>query len=334
MKNIKKQSFILLIITSIIMIFILKDNFSEIINIIFGMNIRWLLVAIVFIALYWIFKALGMFCIVRKYSNKISFKTILHQTLITQFFNGVTPFSTGGQPMEIYMLKKCNISLAKSTNIVMQNFMVYQVALVLYGIFAVIMNYRYNFFESAVVLRRFVLIGFLINTLVCIVTLVICFSKRVSNFIVNISIKLGTRLKIVKDSNNTLLKWNNRLLEFQESAKLFVDNKSLFLKGFVVNLLALTCYYVIPFFLMLGMGIVNSMTPLSTIISSAYVLIIGSFVPIPGGTGGIEYGFMKFFGNFISGSTLSAMLLIWRFITYYLGMIIGGVVFSFYKGDE
>ncbi|MGN1000590.1 MAG: YbhN family protein [Bacilli bacterium] len=334
MKNIKKQSFILLIITSIIMIFILKDNFREIINIIFGMDIRWLLVAIGFIVLYWVFRALGMFYIVKKHSDKIKFKTIFDQTLITQFFNGVTPFSTGGQPMEIYMLKKCNISLAKSTNIVIQNFIVYQVTLVLYGIFAVIMNYKYNFFESAIFLRRLVLIGFLINTIVCIVTLFVCFSKRLSNFIVNISIKIGTKLRIVKDVDNTLIKWNRRLLEFQESAKLFINNKSLFLKGFIINLLALTCYYVIPFFLILGMGITNTMTPLSAIISSAYVLIIGSFVPIPGGTGGIEYGFLKFFGNFISGSALSAVLLIWRFITYYLGIIIGGVVFSFYKGDE
>ena len=34
-----------------------------------------------------------------KYSLLEAFK----HNIIVQFFNGVTPFSTGGQPMEIYM---------------------------------------------------------------------------------------------------------------------------------------------------------------------------------------------------------------------------------------
>jgi uncharacterized membrane protein YbhN (UPF0104 family) len=68
-------------------------------------------------------------------------------------------------------------------------------------------------------------------------------------------------------------------------------------------------------------------------VSSAFVLIIGNFVPIPGGSGGIEYGFLKFFGIFVTSSILSSGLIVWRFITYYLGIIIGGVALGFFKGD-
>ena len=45
----------------------------------------------------------------------------------------------------------------------------------------------------------------------------------------------------------------------------------------------------------------------------------------------IEYGFTQFFGNFITLSKISAVLLLWRFITYYMGMIIGGAMFSIEK---
>ena len=62
-------------------------------------------------------------------------------------------------------------------------------------------------------------------------------------------------------------------------------------------------------------------------------MLIGSFVPIPGGTGGLEYGFIKFYGFFIFGSTLSAVMIIWRFITYYFGLIVGGIAFNFKRGD-
>ena len=60
-------------------------------------------------------------------------------------------------------------------------------------------------------------------------------------------------------------------------------------------------------------------------------MIMGSFVPTPGGTGGIEYGFMYFFNYLIKGSVLSALMLVWRFITYYGGMIFGGICLLSYR---
>ena len=73
------------------------------------------------------------------------------------------------------------------------------------------------------------------------------------------------------------------------------------------------------------MGDYSSVTPGVGVVTSAYIMIIGSFVPIPGGTGGLEYGFMQFYGNFIKGSVLSAAMLVWRFVTYYFGIILGAI---------
>ena len=74
------------------------------------------------------------------------------------------------------------------------------------------------------------------------------------------------------------------------------------------------------------MGDFTSVTPIKAIIASAYVMLIGSFVPIPGGTGGLEYGFIAFYGNFITGPVLSALMLIWRVVTYYFGLILGAIM--------
>lgn len=334
MKKLKSQSIILVFITAIIMYLLLKDDFPQIVSTILSMKYIYLIIGIVLIVFYWLIKAIALYLISKEYSKTISFKSIFLQTIITQFFNGVTPFSTGGQPMQIYMLNKSKISLAKSTNIVMQEFITYQVALVLYGIFAVLVNYKLEIFNDAVVLKNLVLLGFLINTSICIVMLILSFSKRMSKALFNIVFKVLSKLKFIGNLDSKKEKWNNRLVEFQESAELFKKNKLLFAKCFILNGIALTCYYVIPYFLIIGIEGAMLITPLTAIVASAYTLIIGSFVPIPGGTGGIEYGFLRFFGVFNTGSTLSAILLVWRFITYYLGIIVGGVAFSFYKGDD
>ena len=79
------------------------------------------------------------------------------------------------------------------------------------------------------------------------------------------------------------------------------------------------------------MGNFNAFSAGTAIVTSAYIMIIGSFVPIPGATGGLEFGFVQLYGNFIGGSQLSAMMIVWRFITYYFGMIVGAIALNIKK---
>lgn len=331
-KSIKKNALLLLIVLAIILYFVLKDNFVNIINTLMKADLRWIFIAFIFIILYWLLRAVSLFIITKEYSKKIKFKRIFGLTLITQFFNGITPFSSGGQPMEVYYLSKSGIRASKGTNIIIQNFILYQIALIIHGTIAIGLNYHFHFFKEVAVLKELTLIGFIINTLVGVGLLFISFSTKFNKKVIDLLIWIGHKVKIIKDKEKSIATWKDRLEEFHESAALLTNKKSLFVKGVFYNFVALSIFYVIPLFVIYGMGNFN-INAIETIAASAYVLIIGAFVPIPGGSGGIEYGFMQFFGNFISGSVLSASLLVWRFITYYLGIIVGAIVINFFKGD-
>ena len=87
-----------------------------------------------------------------------------------------------------------------------------------------------------------------------------------------------------------------------------------------------------PYVLSKGMNINISL--LDTIVATAYTMIIGSFIPIPGGTGGIEYGFVFFYSYLIKGNIVNALMLIWRFISYYTGMILASIALSLYRKKE
>lgn len=329
---IKKNSVILVGVLVVILWAVLKDDFTNIINTLAHADLRWILIAIIFILLYYVLRAACLFMLSKEYSKKIKFNKMFQLTLITQFFNGITPFSSGGQPMEVYCLSKLGIRPAKGTNIIIQSFIMYQMALIVHGVIAILLNYNFRFFKEIELLRQLTTIGFVINFLVGIGLLFISFSTKFNRKVISLVIKLCHKLKIVKDIDKTQENWTEKLNDFHESALLLKKKKSLFIKGFIYNFVALAVFYVIPLFVIYGMDSFN-ITVIETIAASAYVLIIGAFVPIPGGSGGIEFGYMQFFGNFISGSILSASLLVWRFITYYLGMIIGAVSLSLFKGD-
>lgn len=337
MKSLKKNSIILLIITVVVLVCVLKDDFGNIVNTLSGANYGWIIIALLCFFVGIGFEAKAYQEIIQGYEYEYTFKKSYRMLLITKFFNGITPFSSGGQPMQIYMLKKDGVRLTKATNIIIQNFIIYQAALVIFGIIAILINNSLKLFTEVTLLKQLVTIGFLINTLVMVGLVVISFSSKFNHFIVNKSISILSKFKLVKDKEKTLAKWREKVDDFHEGAEYLKKNKMLCFRTFIYNMIYLTLNYVMPYFVILALASTSTdATPLKTICASAYVLIMGSFVPIPGASGGIEYGYLRFFGNFITGTLLKASLLIWRTISYYLPMLVGGILFNINtkRGDD
>lgn len=327
-KNIKKNTYIILIITIIVMYFVLRSDFNNIITTLLKVDIKYIILAIIAFFLSLVFKAYISYKTVDD-KEKYSLLEAIKHNVIIQFFNGVTPFSTGGQPMEIYMLTKHKINANRGTMITLQNFIFYQIALVLFGLGAVIYNSIYDIFPKVSILRELVLIGFIVNTLVAVAIILVSISKKFTKKFIELIINILSKFKLIKDKERISQNWNNRLNEFHECAKYLRQKKLLSILGVLFNILSLACLYIIPLFIAYSMGDFTSLNIENTLTASAYVLLMGAFVPIPGGSGGIEYGFLSFYSNFFSKSKVSVVLLIWRFITYYMPMIIGAIAFNF-----
>ncbi len=331
MKNLKLKSILLILITIVVLLVVIKDDLPRILYNLGQARLIFILLGIFFLFLYWFFKALALHGIVYNY-EKIKLREILKIIIITQFFHGITPFASGGQPMQVYMLKKKGIKIAHSTNIIIQNFILYQMALITHGIIAVFLNYKFNFLTNNDVLRNLTILGFSINALVGIVLIIVSFSNKFNRFILKFIIKVCYKFRLVKDKNKTIDKWRRKLNEYHESATLLRENKGIIIKGYLYNICGLLAYYLTPLFVIYSLSI--NINPVIVYVCSAYVTIVGSFVPIPGGSGGIEYSFLQFFGNYISGPVLPAILILWRSITYYFSMIVGGILFTTFKGSD
>ena len=337
MKNTKRNTIILLIICIIVLYFVVKDDFADIMDNLILAN-KWLiLLSVLLIVGYWLLRSLALFLVVRKYKKNIKFKVILHQTLITQFFNGITPFATGGEPMQVYMLKKSGVKVAQATNIIVQEFIMYQMALVLMGVVCLILNFAFDICEVSPFLANLIILGFIINIAIGLVCIFVSFSKKFSKFVVKISLKIGTKLKIIKNVEKTTEVWNEKVEEYNESGTMLKENKKLFFTCVLINFAALFTLYLIPYFVFLSLGYHVGL--MEVIVSSAFILLVGNFVPIPGGSGGIEFAFLEFFKYTLPDTDertaiLKSALIVWRGITYFLGIIVGGVAFGLFKGDD
>lgn len=321
MKKNKKNILIIIILSILVLYLVLKDSFAEKIKYLFSVNPIYLLLAISFIITYWILKGLALYFCVNEFDKDYTKKQSIHLMITTQLFHAITPFASGGQPWQIYKLKKQGISLSKGTNIVIEDFIGYQAALILFGLLAVISNHIFHIIPSDNKLSYLVMFGFIMNSAVIAALFILSFGKTISKNIVNIAIDFLAKIKIIKDKEEKKENTSKFLKDFHKSAKILFNKKDLLFKIVVLNFFALTFQYAVPFILLLGLKIY--INPFYIIITSAYVMLIDSIVPTPGSTGGLEYGFMSFFKNFVKGSKLSIAMVLWRFVTYYFGIIVG-----------
>lgn len=323
---------LIILFTGLVLYFSLKDNYKLVMDTILNINIMWLLLGFILFLCYMFFKSIVMWLMARYFTKSFRFRHSLKLNLETNFFHAITPFASGGQPYEIYSLRKHGMKVVDSTNVSIECFITYQISLVTLGLIAIISNRIFNLYPSDHLLAKLVTIGFIMNLLVIVGLFVLTFASRLSNFLLNLIIKILAKLKIIKDKEKVMTKFSRYLSEFHSGAKILLSNKKRFIVCILIQFMSLVCLYLIPFVLIIGAHI-TYVNPLVVIVTSAYVMLIGAFVPIPGGTGGLEYGFVAFFSNFITGSAVNAIMLVWRFITYYFGMILGAILLSI-KGRE
>ena len=334
MKKYKINIIILVIVAFIVIFFTLKDDFNGAINYLKNMNYLWILVAIAFMLLNILFQSLSQYRFLKEVDHNYKFKSCFKLMCMAMFFNAITPFSSGGQPFEMYLLNKEGIKVSDSLNALIQHFITYQFGLIFTSTIAIILNSIFKILPDSLLLKKIVLIGYFINIIVMGIIIFISRAKKLNTKLFSKIFKFIFNFKFIKNKEEKEKKFLKYLEDFYNSTAIMKNNLKNTLLSFLFNLISLCFLYLIPVFVFYSFHSFK-LNFLESFISSSFTFLIGSFVPIPGATGGLEYGFIDFFKIFIKDSAmLSAGMLLWRLITYYFSMVLGGVILITYRRKE
>ena len=318
----------------IVVFFTLKDDFNGAMNYFKNINYLWILVAILFMMLNIFFQSLSQYRFLKEVKPEYKFSSCFKLMCMAMFFNAITPFSSGGQPFEMYLLNKEGIKVSDSLNALIQNFITYQFGLIFTSTIAIIVNAIFKILPDSLLLQKIVLIGYFVNIIVMGVIIFISRAKKVNTKIFSKIFKFIFHFKFIKNKEEKEEKFLKYLDDFYNSTAMMKNNKKNTILSFIFNLISLCFLYLIPVFVFYSFGHFK-LDFIESFISSSFTFLIGSFVPIPGATGGLEYGFIDFFKVFISNSAmLSAGMLLWRLITYYFSMVLGGIILMTYRRKD
>ena len=327
MKNKKINILIIILLTILVLYFALKDNYKEIIPLLFQANILWLIVGYLFVLGYTFLKSVVTNDLIGSFKEYGLLKTFKLQ-LMTFFFNAITPFSTGGQPFQIYVLNKNNFNLTTSSNIVVQESIIHQIALSFVVTLTFIINFIFNIYDMNFTLILLLVLSFFFNAFIVFLLFALAYGKKIDNKFVKFIINVLYKLKVVKNKDEKINKWEKYIDEFNKASKNLLENKKRFIKLIMINAFAIICLYIVPIFMLFSLKDYQSFNVIDSIVLISFVSIISCYVPLPGGTIGQEYLFTLFFGKYVRVPILSSIMILWRTITYYLPMIVGAIIFN------
>lgn len=310
--------FIALIIITYVIVF-KNYSFKETLDIIAKVDYRYIILAILAMFLKIVAEAINVKYILGVLKEKVSLLKTIKYTFICFFFNGITPAASGGQPMEIYYMKKDNIPVTKSTATLLLELCSYHTVTIIIGIIGTIVNYK--------LLRGIVWIFIISATLKAIAATVLfigLYSKKLSTKLVNLFI---TFMEKIKYSKIDTLKENinNSLQTYHDSAEILKNEKGIFLKSTAIVFIQVMMFYSVSYFIYRSFGL-NSYSYLSLILISSMLLVGTSSIPLPGTVGVSENNFLKVYLLIYGITFLPSAMILYRGVNFYLFMIISFII--------
>jgi len=322
MKN-YKFNLILGIASVVIFVFliILSHGWMDLIHQMKHLQIKWVIVAVFSMLLYWIFESKILQNVVFLTKKDYKFKEAFKVTMIGQYFNSITPFASGGQPMQLYALTKQGLGAGSSGSTLMIKFIIYQSILTLYSL--ILIFWKADFFRRNMSNLFYLIgIGFAVHAGVIICLIVFSIYRRLTHKIIIILSKILNKLKLVKNISKLEIHINENLDQFHNDMLIAKQSKGLITKAVIYTILQLTIYFIIPYFIYLSFGM-KSANIGSMIAGTAFIMMITAVIPSPGAIGGAEGAFYVLFGLFFASNNIMAAILLWRLITFYSCIIVG-----------
>ena len=235
-------------------------------------------------------------------------------------FGYLTPGQTGAAPAQIVRLSQVGLKVGDATAVQLTKFFIYQAAVTVFGAVVLIAKSSY-FVERFGDIVLVSVLSFLVHLGIMAALIAVIFFPNVVRKVCHVLVRLASgRIHLIKDPDAARARINEEVDEYTGAVHHAIRHGGVVGTAVVVTLLQLGCLYCVPYCVIRAFG-VDHMDFATSVCAAAFVQLIMTAVPLPGGTGGAEAGFALFFGPELGTFTTAAVAL-WRFLTFYLPIVV------------
>jgi uncharacterized protein (TIRG00374 family) len=297
------------------------------------LDLKYIAVAVLFMGMFLFLEALMLDILVNINGRKTAFKVAIKSMFIGQFYSLVTPFSSGGQPMQLFAMMKDGLKASHSTAVLVNKFLYFQVGVTLFSLTLVILKWS-SVIGYLTASYGVIALGLTFNTLGLTLLLLMVFKP---NKLKVTALKLIACLRWFKVSEIKIKAKQNKCCEhvneFTHNIKGLLVNRLVMFKMSVLTIVQLIFYFGITYFIYRAFGQTEkSFVEILALQSVLYMSI--SLIPTPGSAGVAEGGFYFIFSSLFPAGTVAGGMLIWRGISYYLNLLVSGIITMYISAKE
>lgn len=291
---------------------------------------RYLAVALGLVLLDWCVSATRIWIFARKVYRPITFGACMRSCLANVFLGGVTPSQTGGAAAQIYVLFAEGMTVVDATVVCLLGGFLGTTIILLAC--AIIFSFMVQPEFVPMGLRTVSGVSFAFFALILITVLLSLLRpegfKRVAHGLLRRVPHFGRRLEhshTVEKLFATVDRYHDLMTGF------LVRGKLIFAGGLVLTAIIYVNKFMIAWVVLKGLGV--HADPWSVLYMQVVLLLIFYFSPSPGASGFAEVTTMAVMGSVIPKGFEATFILLWRFFTLVLTMLVGaGVMVGYLSG--
>lgn len=293
------------------------------------MSFRHLLLAIA-IALFFVgAEGIMIWYLLRSIDGKSSLGSCISCAFIGFLFSGITPSATGGQPMQLYYLKRDGNSWSVSSVVLMTVALMYKLVLVIFGVGILLFWHEPLRDYLGKGYYRLFLLGLVLNTALVVGLLMVMFTPTVIRLLTGKLEWLAVKLHLIRKAGSKKERLDHFMDSYQNALAFLKTHKSKMFVVFVATVVQRGAVFALTYVVYRGMGM--SGVPVTTIMwLQAAVYIAVDMLPIPGAQGITEAMYRRAFLNIFTAGHVTASMCISRGVSFYL-MICVGLVVTLYQ---
>ena len=252
------------------------------------------------------------------------FFSYLKVAVIGQYYSAITPFATGGQPMQVYYLGRYGVPGGTATSVLVIQYVILLIChcLIYIGAFVtrsgMILSRAPGLFPFAV-LGLIVLLGLIFSVLA-----MASHNKRLKK-ILYWGLNLLYRMRIVKHPLRQWRRLHTAVEDFHDGLSLLHGDRKTMVLLVLFTALQLACFFSLPYFVYRSLGLTEA-SWLDMTMVGAFIQVMVSYFPTPGASGASEGAFYAFYPLFFPAPFIFIAMLMWRILSYYLNIAVGGLL--------
>ena len=295
------------------------EDLSSMMDAIHRADKRWLIPGIALVAFFIWGESIIIWYMMRSSGIQLKKRTCFLFSSVGFFFSCITPSASGGQPMQIYYMKKEKISIPVSTVILMIVTITYKLVLVVIGIGIAIFGrgFLHKYLEG--ILPVFYL-GLALNIFCVTFMTILVFHPLLAKAIMVKGMKLLERLHLVKKKDGRLKKLEDSMDTYRNTAAYLKNNPFVIVKVIGITFIQRMALFAVTWFVYQAFGL-HGTGFWEILFLQAVISVSVDMLPLPGGMGISETLFLNIFSPVFGGQLLPGMVLS-RGLGYYGELLI------------